>query len=248
MKTVVLNGCWYGREMRPSGALISGASVFRDSQRIVTPQGDRAVVISIAPDSDLDCCDIWTDGNDQGLPIARVSARRPWWGKISADAILVVPGRTLGALVPTHYPIERYGANVEPRLAVNVYTERDLLPAWMPEQRAIMDRNWKTSSTVGVLTLYAVTTGRRVISVASEITSLGGAASATIAIAGLDGWSENGTQSVIVDALASDAGLVVGDAPVYAYEGAPYDLIRITITPSDLTKAVTVAVNLKAED
>jgi hypothetical protein len=63
-----------------------------------------------------------------------------------------------------------------------------------------------------------------------------------------DGWSENGAQSVIVDELASDAGLVVGDAPVYAYEGAPYDLIRITITPSDLAKAVTVAVNLKAED
>ena len=248
MRHLVINGCWYGREMRPSGALIAGNSVYRPSQVIQTPPQNRAVAIAIAPDADLDFVDVWAGQNDTGLPIARVSARRPWWGTIDADEILVVPGRTLAEVTPTHYPIERYGAGAEPRMAVTVYQERDRLPPWMPEQRAPMMRNWKTSNVAGVLTLYAVVCGRRSISVASEITNLDGAASATIAIDGIDGWAENGAQSIIGDALASDAGLVVGDAPTYAYEGAAYDLIRITITPSNLAKMLGVIVTLKAED
>ncbi len=249
MKNLVLNGAWYGREMRPSGALIAGASVYRPSQNVITPAQDRAVAIAIAPDSDIDFVDVWAEANDTGLPFARVSARRPWWGVIPADSILVVPGRTFDRLTPTHYPIERYGANQEPRCAVTIFTERDRLPPWMPEQRAPTVRNWKTSSIAGALTLYACTAGRRYLSIASEISGFTApAASATIAIDGIDTWCENGTTSWIYTALASNAALVAGDAPTYSYEGAAFDFIRITITPDNLAGVCTADVALSAED
>lgn len=223
---------------------IGGSTFNEGKQRIAI--NDPIYAIAIASDSQVDVVDLYRDGKvDDPRERIRVSARRPWIGTLTREGtnatahLVAIPVRScvLNTVTQTvdgpaaQFPILRLEIHLAPV---------DMIAL----QRAPLETEVKQIAQVAAGNLHVCTMGRAAVSFGLELSDYAGGAASVQAV-----WTGrryataiDGTQSEMTDTLRTDAALAAGSY-VFAYEGAPYDVMGVALTPNAGTFRYALAID-----
>jgi len=193
--------------------------------------------IAIAPDSYVDCCDVYINGDvDNAQHRIRISAERPFIGAIvpeqGVNALVFVPVRASVPVTGTDILPDTMDASQFPRLKLQIY--QGAPPPHMAFHRAPqVERVHRTGVTGAVQSIYIPTAGRPLWDIGVMVENgAGGWAATTVNVFGaMFTVTAAGVLTGILELLTVPSIVLNAGNPsdVYEYNGGPWDAVGITV-------------------